>query len=106
MVEKIYTTVLEVLIKEDRWTQRCSSRNEEGEEVLTHDKSATCWCLLGALHLVYGESTSPFFCDDEISYKSLSKAIEEYVGKPIRVDKFNDSYKHSDIVKALEMAGV
>jgi len=105
-MSKKYNSVLGLLGEEERWTRGCAARDDGGVPSAIMSDRSTCWCLMGALNLIYNKGQFMSTMTNDKAYIALSDAIIEYAGKDMSVVAFNDKYEHSDIIKVLERAGI
>ncbi len=92
--------VRELLSDPSRWTQGTFARNRNGIPTSSNAPDACKWCLLGAIRKCYPEEG-----DYGKSWRKLKDAVYEYTGTDLAA-VFNDTAKHEDILKVLEIADV
>lgn len=51
-----YESIQKLFSDKTRWTTKSTARNNRGTPVYADQKSAVCFCLLGAIYHVYGYS--------------------------------------------------
>lgn len=76
------------------WTQHEMARNVKGEKVFNQDKSATCFCSIGAINVAAGKMTFARRCAKEV--------LSEFMNGDV-VD-FNDNHSHDRVIKAFDKA--
>ena len=64
------TPMLDLLMKEERWTKHAYARNEFGTGAGSTSESAVCWCLAGALTKCYQDSN-----DNTVALAKLHDAL-------------------------------
>ena len=89
----------ELLTDPKRWTQGAPARDAAGVEVSEHDKSAVCWCMMGAIIKCYGGS----FAQCNKQFNKVADKLEELYGNP-QIHKFNDCIDttHEQVVSLLK----
>ena len=87
-LERVYA----LIEREEGWTQHTAATNKSGKEVGARQKSAKCFCLLGAVwNAVPGDM-------DE-----LREEMEALANTP-DVALFNDSHTHAEVLQLLKDA--
>ncbi len=97
-----FKTVAELLEDPKRWTKGAFARDAKGDEVKDPgDPSAVCWCLVGAMSVVYREG-SRFVS----AYERLKDIILEQTGQ--HMSSFNDAPEttHEDLMRIVRMANI
>lgn len=106
-----FKTVRDVFQDPMRWTQGSDARDRDGSETSAYDSSATCWCLMGALRLVYPD------WDDrmEASRKLAHSGLLDHPGFPFPDPRYegqmidwndNPERKHQEVLDLVTKAGV
>lgn len=72
--------IYELLDSPDKWTKDCTARDIKGDCVTPTDINATCWCLLGAVHKVYGDAYAKRV--ENLIWNYLDGAISEFNDDP------------------------
>jgi len=104
-------TVLEVLIAArelisvpKRWTQHTFALDAHGDESEPNEPGAVCWCALGAIRHVCGESSR---ADWSLLALSADDALEVVLPRHVDgIDAFNDdaATQHADVIAAFDRA--
>ena len=110
------STVLELLSVESRWTKGAYAKNNNSAPVPIYDTSAVCYCLLGAINRIYGDSQLYLWAlsgEEEKAINQLSNAIGNFPNNPdssksSHITKFNDNdgTTHEDVIRVLEKAEI
>jgi len=87
-----------------RWTQGFLGRTAAGDPIETTRglrTKATCFCILGALSVVYGRMNTA-----EPRLKILSRLKDYPAPWSARISEFNDNAEHKEVVELLKRADV
>ncbi len=84
--------VLEKLTPPGKWTKGYYAKNTLGEFVSPTDKSATCWCIDGAIRAVLG----PRF-----TWLPASEAIAKVIGEQVSTWQDDKERTHADVIGVL-----
>jgi hypothetical protein len=89
--------ISEFLADPKKWTQRAVARDAEGNSVSSHDKSAVCWCLLGAARYLGGGS-------DALWGQVWAKFDLNVFPSSARLNPgvFNDTHTHAEVIAKLK----
>jgi len=82
-----------------RWTRLTYARDQLGAEVDADDKSAVCFCSMGAIYSV----TSDDFCGQNRAVSLLYNAAHEISGSR-SVVRVNDNLGHEAVVRMFDLA--
>lgn len=76
----------------EAWTKRAAARDHLGATVFADDKTAVCWCSIGAVW------ATAYLCDEAASY------LDEVAGGAITL--FNDAPErtHAEVLAAFDRA--
>ena len=72
---EIRTGAREILSDPARWTVEASARDDEGWSVSPLDKSAVCWCAIGAV--------SKVSANNDPAFHQAVNALYDVTGRPI-----------------------
>lgn len=76
------------------WTQHEMARNANGEKVFSNDKTATCFCSIGAINAAAGNMIFARRCAKEV--------LSDFMNG--NVVYFNDNHSHARVVRAFDKA--
>ena len=98
MIETLILKKTKELISDPaRWTKGEMARTMFGASVSAHDSSATCWCIMGAIH--HETKDDPFLAGS--AYQIVRTQLQ---GRT--VSEFNDDQNttHEDVMTLLDKA--
>ena len=78
---------------EKHWTKEVAARDSQGHSIDATDKSAVCWCSLGALAAVTKEK-----------YPFSAALLFLYARMENEVAKYNDFHEHAEVLAAWDAA--
>lgn len=92
----------ELISEESRWTQTHYARNSGGDPVPPADKSAVCYCSIGAIAKMCNDGNVGRVYDDH----STANRAREYLAQAMGdyVTSVNDTRDHEDIMKYWDTA--
>lgn len=95
-----------LLSSPSKWTKGYFAKNEKGQDVDELSKSATCFCLLGALQHESHALIKTTYSNEFYKARELIETILVRKGIAPFIPTFNDNKKteHSDILTLLDEA--
>lgn len=79
--------VKDLLIDESKWTKHVLAANKDGGTECYFSRSASCWCLLGAIYKCYAPEDHAKICDklhEQVIRPSAYASISAYNDSPNR----------------------
>lgn len=99
---QILSAAADLIEPEGRWTQGALSRNRKGEWVPESQKSAVCFCAMGAIW-----RSARDLVGSDVSYRHAdpaSNVLREVVGGPVADWNDAPARKQAEVVTALRQA--
>lgn len=95
--KRLPKTVAGLLRQRSRWCQGALARSEDGTAVDPLSDLAVCWCLAGAIRLVYQ--------GDPVGHNAAYTLVRRQIGQHM-VTEFNDVAPHWQVVQVAELSGI
>lgn len=88
-----------VIEKPENWTQGTMVRDIYGEAIFIHSSRAVCFCAMGALHKVIGDTSDEWLnvVDDAAATLASAARVDTVAG-------FNDIHTHAEVLALFDKA--